>query len=318
MDCFRVFALSLVSVVSALAVRPALAWNSSTHMITGSIAYHVGRRENPSAIPRIRALMEQHPWYETRWRAKLSQIPEPERDERLFMLAVRWADDIRSDDRAQNRGPWHYINFPFKPKGEPPSIEAKPPALVNILSAIAENQQIVRREAPPKQQAISLAWLFHLVGDVHQPLHTAQLFTREYPDGDRGGNEICVRVEAFRTPMNLHTLWDGLITSTDNVGRLRRIATGLRTQFRKTDLTELANSDPAAWAKESYGAAVDVAYQNGALRGTPQGQADDCRQITGAAILPSGYLSTARSIADRRIVLAGYRLAALLGRMFGK
>jgi S1/P1 Nuclease len=45
-----------------------------------------------------------------------------------------------------------------------------------------------------ERKAIALAWLFHLVGDIHQPLHTAQLFTTEYPQGDRGGNEICVRV----------------------------------------------------------------------------------------------------------------------------
>jgi hypothetical protein len=32
------------------------------------------------------------------------------------------------------------------------------------------------------------------VGDIHQPLHPAQLFTVEYPKGDRGGNEICVRM----------------------------------------------------------------------------------------------------------------------------
>jgi hypothetical protein len=34
------------------------------------------------------------------------------------------------------------------------------------------------------------------VGDVHRPLHTAQLFTIEYPQGDRGGNEICVPGDA--------------------------------------------------------------------------------------------------------------------------
>ena len=29
--------------------------------------------------------------------------------------------------------------------------------------------------------------------NIHQPLHTAQLFTVEYSQGGRGGNEICVR-----------------------------------------------------------------------------------------------------------------------------
>jgi hypothetical protein len=42
------------------------------------------------------------------------------------MLAARWADHIRTRDRAQHRGPWHYVDFPFKLEGEPESIETKP------------------------------------------------------------------------------------------------------------------------------------------------------------------------------------------------
>jgi hypothetical protein len=284
-------------------------------MITGSIAHEIIKRENPSAVANVTAILEHRSWYETSWQIQLSKLPEPERNEMLFMLAARWADDIRTQDRAQRRGLWHYINFPFKPEGEPPSIESKPPDPVNILFAISENQRILRSEAPPDQRATAVAWLFHLVGDVHQPLHTAQMFTRQYPNGDRGGNEICVRVAADRTPLNLHALWDELITSTNNVGRLRRIATELRTQFSKTELPELANSDPNAWAKESYSAAVEVAYRNGAVRGTPKSQAKDCREVTAAAVLPPGYAPVARRVADRRIVLAGYRLADWLRRV---
>ena len=59
---------------------------------------------------------------------------------------------------------------------------------------MAENESVVKKGTDPEQKAIAFAWLFHLVGDVHQPLHTAQLFTVDYPNGDRGGNEICVRV----------------------------------------------------------------------------------------------------------------------------
>jgi len=58
---------------------------------------------------------------------------------------------------------------------------------------MAENETTVRNGTDPGRKAIALAWLFHLVGDIHQPLHTAQLFTVDYPKGDRGGNEImCV------------------------------------------------------------------------------------------------------------------------------
>jgi hypothetical protein len=72
---------------------------------------------------------------------------------------------------------------------------------------------------------------------------------------------------------------------------------------------------PEAWAQESFEIATKIAYQNGAFRGTPKGNRRDCREVTDAASLPSGYTSIARKIADRRMILAGYRLANLLQRI---
>jgi len=52
---------------------------------------------------------------------------------------------------------------------------------VNILTAMAENESVVKNESDGERRVIALAWLFHLVGDIHQPLHTTQLFTVDYP-----------------------------------------------------------------------------------------------------------------------------------------
>jgi hypothetical protein len=70
-----------------------------------------------------------------------------------------------------------------------------------------------------------------------------------------------------------------------------------------------------AWAKESFEIATKIAYQNDALRGTPKGQRRDCREVTDAAVLPNGYASFARKIADRRMALSGYRLGTFLQRL---
>ena len=99
------------------------------------------------------------------------------------------------------------------PRGNRLSVQIREPEPVNILTAMAENESMVKNESDPERKAIALAWLFHLVGDIHQPLHTAQLFTVDYPKGDRGGNEICVRVTQAGQPMDLHRFWDGVITS---------------------------------------------------------------------------------------------------------
>ena len=47
-------------------------------------------------------------------------------------------------DGEQDRPLWHYINFPFKTEGELESIEPKPLHPVDTLSALAENERIVR------------------------------------------------------------------------------------------------------------------------------------------------------------------------------
>src|SRR6478672_5948008 len=58
-------------------------------------------------------------------------------------------------DGEQDRPLWHYINFPFKTEGELESIEPKPLHPVDTLSALAENERIVRREAPAEAEDLN-------------------------------------------------------------------------------------------------------------------------------------------------------------------
>jgi hypothetical protein len=117
--------------------------------------------------------------------------------------------------------------------------------------------------------------------------------------------------------MDLHRFWDGVITSSQNLTRLRNEATALRTrqEFQRGQLTELANTDFEAWAKESFEIATKIAYRNGGRIGIPRGGNMDCAMVAAAPVLPEGYVASARLIADRRMVLAGYRLADLLTRL---
>jgi hypothetical protein len=82
-------------------------------------------------------------------------------------------------------------------------------------------------------------------------------------------------------------------------------------------LTELASAEQAAWAKESFEIATKIAYQNGALHGTPKGPHKECREVNDAPVLPHGYAATARRVADRRMMLASYRLSNVLRQISG-
>src|SRR5262249_51311055 len=233
-------------------------------MLSGIIAFDVLQQENAPIIEKVKAALEKRPWYANQWQARLQDVPVADHGLVLFMQAARWADDIRTNDKQQHRAPWHYINWPFKPDGQPPSVQTREPEPVNILTAMAENQRIVATENNAERKAIALAWLFHLVGDIHQPLHTAQLFTVDYPQGDRGGNEVWVRVTQGGQPMDLHRFWDGVITPSSNLTRLRNEATALRTrqEFQRSQLTEVVNTEFESWAKESYEIATKIAYRN--------------------------------------------------------
>jgi S1/P1 Nuclease len=115
----------------------------------------------------------------------------------------------------------------------------------HFLTALVENERITKTETDPQRKAIALSWLFHLVGDIHQPLHSIQIFTTDYPNGDRGGNEICVRPTQTSDAMPLHIFWDRVITSSSNINRLKNEAVMLRNRpvFSKSELTELGHTD---------------------------------------------------------------------------
>jgi S1/P1 Nuclease len=117
--------------------------------------------------------------------------------------------------------------------------------------------------------------------------------------------------------MDLHRFWDGVITSSSNLTRLRNEATALRNrqEFQRSQLTELVSTNFESWAKESFEIATKIAYRNGVLTGSPRAGNKDCTTITAAPVLPVGYISISKRIAERRMILAGYRLVDLLTRL---
>jgi hypothetical protein len=80
-------------------------------MLSGIIAYQILRQENPPTIEKVKAALEKHPWYANQWQARLQDVSVADHGLVLFMQAARWPDDIRTQDKAQNRPSWHYINF---------------------------------------------------------------------------------------------------------------------------------------------------------------------------------------------------------------
>jgi hypothetical protein len=115
-------------------------------MLSAAIAYQALHQESPQSIDKVKAVLEKHPWYANQWQARLQDVPVVDHDLVLFMQAARWADDIRTNDKQQHRALWHYINWPFKPEGQPATVQTRDPEPVNILTALPESERVVRKE----------------------------------------------------------------------------------------------------------------------------------------------------------------------------
>jgi len=295
---------------------PARAWNKPGHMLTGALAYYQLRERDPAAIPAIISLLQHHRAWPM-WMDSLAHdhtAGPQDRDLFVFMYAARFPDDFKGMpdyDKARYDGQ-HYVDFPFKPAGQPSSVHTQPPEHVNVLDALAEHLRTLHDpHATDEAKAFALSFVFHLIGDVHQPLHAAQLFTTDYPTGDAGGNLVWVTVPGNPRPWRLHGLWDGMVINAYSFDKVDAAARTLLSEpaMRRAAFPQLADRDPRHWARnESYVAAVRTAYLGGAL----QGGASE----TTAKPVPPGYLSAARATADGRIVLAGYRLADVLRAAF--
>jgi hypothetical protein len=57
------------------------------------------------------------------------------------------------------------------------------------------------------ERALFARYLVHLVGDIHQPLHSVALYNHTYPKGDAGGNLLKLKL-LNGTISNFHSFWD--------------------------------------------------------------------------------------------------------------
>jgi hypothetical protein len=64
------------------------------------------------------------------------------------------------------------------------------------LSSVAIVQNAVKvlsvniNKSTTSEKALFARYLVHIVGDIHQPLHSVSLYNTTFPSGDRGGNSL--------------------------------------------------------------------------------------------------------------------------------
>ena len=233
-----------VFVIVMMTAASGFAYNKPAHKVSGAIAYDVLLQNSSETVQEIVALLKQHPYYEEHWMGELESLPAADRDCGLFMLAAEWPDVVRSDKKhpEYNHPKWHYTDEPFKPDGQPDSIKVLPPDQENIMMAYEKNLAVLRNVSEtPQNRAIALCWVFHLIGDIHQPCHTTSLFTTDYPEGDKGANLVFIKAKPDSEAIKLHWFWDDLILGSEELRDARNKAIELRNvlSLQVSKLTEL-------------------------------------------------------------------------------
>ena len=73
---------------------------------------------------------------------------------------------------------------------------------------------VLASASPDALKSYDLTWLLHLVGDIHQPLHAATRVTAAQFYGDNGGNSVRICQDTLcNATTNLHSVWDGVLSS---------------------------------------------------------------------------------------------------------
>lgn len=255
-------------------VLPAVGWNDEGHRTVALVAE---RRLSPQARNWVTKVLGAHP-----------------HGVRNLQEASGWPDRIR-DLPAFHHQDWHYVTYPIflDIPAHPVPVSGEVLPVINRLTLLLKNGS-----APAQERAIALAWLVHLVGDIHQPLHAADGYSAMFPKGDRGGGRLMVGLG--RVLIKLHAFWDsggGLYWKGANRDRLLPIVDNLLLAYPPDERADIRT--PARWAEESHRLARDVAYP-GAVAQQP---------------LSPEYIARAREVSQERMALAGYRLADLLERL---
>ena len=191
--------------------------------------------------------------------------------------AGTWMDDMRSNSYYDYMKTWHYLDIPkdsiYKPINEGNILTI----LNSIIVAMKHKEKL--KDSQIKQYILMA---FHLLGDLHQPLHTG------YPE-DKGGNLVEIKAPGYTG--NLHSFWDTEIIEQ------KKINIDSCTQFYATyspaDIAEIKHIDLLKWMYESRSYLGEV-YNFKDYR------------------LDQNYIDQNAVLIEKQILIAGLRLASVL------
>ncbi|MDF7813987.1 S1/P1 nuclease [Hymenobacter sp. YC55] len=204
-------------------------------------------------------------------------------------LVSTYPDEIRPYPDFAYTSPWHYVNTAVgltQPQYESQLKSITEPTAYNSL--LTQIKTLRDPAATREQKVFALKFVVHIIGDVHQPLHTGTAETR-------GGNKILVKFRGKDT--NLHGLWDSGLIDYTGLTYLELAATVDHAD--RTQIRQWQQDEPATWLYESYQLSQPLAVE-------AQQQPE----------LDYRYYPKYAAVMEQRLLQAGIRLAGVLNDVF--
>jgi len=155
--------------------------------------------------------------------------------------ASNYVDEMKSNPSEfwqKTASPYHYVTVP---KGKKYG-DIKAPDHGDSVTALKMYSAVLKNSSATKaEKALALKFIVHIIGDLHQPLHSGN-------GTDRGGNDF--KLKFFWQDSNLHRVWDsGLIDR-------QKLSFTEWTQFLNRHITEekiklWGSIEPKVWIAES-------------------------------------------------------------------
>lgn len=304
------------------------AWDASGHRLSVYVAY---QDLTPAQREHWRDILQYHPRFDTDFmNAMPDRIRAASRDDQtrwlLGQAAVwpdlarglpdplralynqpgwHWIDGAWVRDEAQTHGNL-YIDTPPLPdiEGAPADNRRHASHAGNVLTALERAHWQLEHETDVARRAIALCWLLHLIGDIHQPLHTGALVSaRLFPEGDRGGNAIRIR------DGNLHALWDQALRGpalNDSLSKLNALA---------ASVPPGQPFAPTRWLHESRLILLRQVYPASVINNVRRSETSGNR--LGSITLSQDYQTSMKQSAAIRLAEAGVRIRNTLTDISG-
>ena len=202
-------------------------WGEEGHRIVGEDAMNLLDRPARAAVEEI-----------------LSNGPAPTVGD-----ACNWPDTVRKTSQWEWSAPLHYVNIPRKSRHYDRQRDC-PDGLCVTEGIIRYANELTRTDLDSNRRWQAFAWVCHLVGDLHQPLHAG------YKD-DLGGN--LVQIEYHGESHNLHQFWDQVVIR-ERLGMGDRWARVLGAPQWQSPPGSWKPRETALWADESHALTASSAY----------------------------------------------------------